>query len=81
MPKCLRKKSCEATQVAEQEASVVVDTSKEGHVKVKAHTRRNGATKVKPHVRSTPYSKKTDPPVVSPKSDSPPPIPANVIFP
>jgi hypothetical protein len=85
MPKCLKKdKKAEDTQVSEEEASVTIDTSKRGQVKVKAHTRRNGVTKVKPHIRGTPYSRKTDPKDQnqSPKSDSPPPmIPANVIFP
>jgi hypothetical protein len=42
----------------EQEASVTIDTSKKGQVKVKAHTRRGGNTKVKAHERGVPFGKK-----------------------
>lgn len=41
--------------VQEQEASVVIDTSKKGQVRVKAHTRRGGSTKVKAHERGAPF--------------------------
>jgi hypothetical protein len=42
-----------------QEASVVIDTSKKGQVRVKAHTRRGGNTKVKAHERGAPFSRKS----------------------
>lgn len=49
-------------QTNEQEASVVIDTSKKGQVKVKAHTRRGGVTKVKAHERGAPFCGKNSKP-------------------